>query len=151
MNSIKNCRIIHFDKIGNGEIGYLTALEENRNIPFSVKRVYYSYEVPERVERGFHAHKELEQVLICVNGNLKVKCFDGETEKIFTLDRPNIGLYIGNMVWREIFGYTEGTVLMVLASGHYDESDYLRAYNDFIAYIKKVGGDINGSQFKSLL
>ena len=79
---MKNCYIIDFNSIGDEQRGYLVSLEENKNIPFSVKRVYYTYGVPTDAQRGFHAHKNLEQVLVCTSGSLKVKCFDGKNEKI---------------------------------------------------------------------
>ena len=134
---MKKYYYIEFNKIGNSEIGYLTALEENKNIPFDIKRVYYTYGVPINKKRGFHAHKNLEQVLICINGSVNVKCFDGKEEKIYLLDKPNEGLYIGTMVWREMYDYEENTVLMVLASELYDEDDYIRDYEKFISYFKK--------------
>ncbi len=127
-----NCYILSFDEIGNMEIGYLTSLESLKNIPFDIKRVYYTYDVPAKIKRGFHAHKKLEQVLICVNGSIKVKCFNGKEEKIYSLDKPNEGLYIGPMIWREIYDYSENTVLMVLASELYDEDDYIRNYDEFV-------------------
>jgi dTDP-4-dehydrorhamnose 3,5-epimerase-like enzyme len=129
---VENCYILDFNSIGNKKIGYLVALEENKNIPFDVKRVYYTYGVPSSVERGFHAHKKLDQVLVCVNGSLIVKCFDGNKENTFVLDSPNKGLYIGNMIWREMRNYSEDTVLMVLASEYYSEEDYIRKYNEFL-------------------
>lgn len=132
-----NCYILSFDEIGNIEIGYLTSLESLKNIPFDIKRVYYTYDVPVKIKRGFHSHKKLEQVLICVNGSIKVKCFDGQEEKVYLLDKPNEGLYIGPMIWREMYDYAENTVLMVLASELYDEDDYIRDYEKFISYFKK--------------
>ncbi len=132
-----NCYILSFDEIGNIEIGYLTSLESLKNIPFDIKRVYYTYGVPTKQKRGFHAHKNLEQVLICINGSVKVKCFNGKEVKIYSLDKPNEGLYIGPMVWREIYDYSENTVLIVLASELYDEKDYIRDYNKFIALIEE--------------
>jgi len=130
---MKNCYIIDFNSIGNDDRGYLVSLEENKNIPFNVKRVYYTYGVPCDVKRGFHAHKNLQQVLLCTNGSLKVRCFDGIDEEIFILDSPSKGLYIDSMVWREIYDYSEGSVLMVLASEYYIEDDYIREYKKFVA------------------
>lgn len=129
---MKKDGIIKFVNIGSKSIGYLIALEENKNIPFDIKRVYYTYGVPTKQKRGFHAHKSLEQVLICVSGSVKVKCFNGKEEKIYLLDKPNEGLYIGPIVWREIYDYSENTVLMVLASELYDEDDYIRNYDEFV-------------------
>lgn len=135
---MKNCYIIDFNSIGDEQRGYLVSLEANKNIPFSVKRVYYTYGVPTDAKRGFHAHKNLEQVLVCTSGSLKVKCFDGKNEKIYSLDNPSKGLYMSNAIWREIYDYSENTVLMVLASELYDESDYIRNYDDFLEINSKV-------------
>lgn len=129
---MEKIRFIDLDRIGSKNIGYLTSLEGNKNISFDIKRVYYTYDVPRDIKRGFHAHKNLEQVLICVSGSVKVKCFDGKEEKIYSLNKPNEGLYIGPMVWREIYDYSENTVLMVLASELYNEDDYIRDYYEFI-------------------
>lgn len=131
---MKNCYMIDFNSIGNDEMGYLISLEENKNIPFDVKRVYYTYGVPANTERGFHAHKNLEQVLVCTNGSLKVKCFDGVNEEIYILDNPSKGLYMSNAIWRIIYEYSENAVLMVLASQYYSEDDYIRNYDEFLYY-----------------
>lgn len=135
---MKNCYIIDFNTIGTEKKGYLVSLEENKNIPFNVKRVYYTYGVPSDAQRGFHAHKNLEQVLVCTSGSLKVKCFDGESEKIYTLDNPSKGLYMSNAIWREIYDYSENAVLMVLASQYYSEDDYIRNYQAFLKYYNQV-------------
>lgn len=135
---MQNCYIIDFNSIGDESIGYLVALEQNKNIPFEVKRVYYTYNVPDNVERGLHAHKSLEQILVCVSGSLKVRCFDGEEEKEYLLDSPNKGLYVGNMVWREMYDYSDNTVLMVLASEYYMESDYIRSYTEFLEFFNGI-------------
>ncbi len=128
---------INFRKIGNKEIGHLVPLEQYREIPFEIKRIYYTYGVPESVKRGFHAHKELEQVLICLNGEIKVKCFDGKEERIFKLNNPSKGLYISSMIWREVFDYKRNAVLIVLASEYYNEKDYIRDYDKFLKLVKK--------------
>jgi dTDP-4-dehydrorhamnose 3,5-epimerase-like enzyme len=128
---LKNCEIIEFNPLGNEDIGYLVALEQNKNIPFKIKRVYYTFKVPSETERGFHAHKELQQVLVCLHGSLKAKCFDGKTEEIYTLDSPFKGIYLGPMLWHEMYGYSSDTVVMVLASDYYEEADYIRDYKEF--------------------
>lgn len=134
---MKNCYIIDFKPIGNKEIGHLIALEENRNIPFDIKRVYYTYGVPTDVKRGSHAHKNLEQVLICTNGSLKVRCFDGKNEKIYELNSPDKGIYLGTMLWHDMFDYNDSTIVMVLASNYYSEDDYIRDYEEFLNSITK--------------
>ena len=133
---MKNCRIINFKKIGNSDVGYLTALEENREISFIIKRIYYVYTVPKEIKRGFHAHKRLEQVLICVNGNVKIKLDDGNEKRIFELSNPSKGLYIGPGIWREMYDFNQNAVLLVLASEYYDEEDYIRDYEEFLKMIK---------------
>ena len=129
-----------FSFIANGdERGQLVALEQNKNIPFDIKRVYYMYDTTPGVSRGFHAHKKLEQVLICVHGSCKVLLDDGVEKEIVTLDEPNKGLYISSNIWREMFDFSTDAVLMVLASELYDESDYIRNYDEFINYVKNDG------------
>jgi len=131
---MKNCRIIDFKKIGNSNVGYLTAIEGNREIPFNIKRIYYIYNVPKEIKRGSHAHKRLEQVLICVNGNVKIKADDGNEKNIFKLSNQNKGLYIGPAIWHEMYDFSPSTVLLVLASKYYNESDYIRDYEEFMKY-----------------
>ena len=131
---MKNCRIINFKKIGNSDVGFLTALEGNRGIPFNIRRVYYIYNVPKEIKRGFHAHKKLEQVLISINGNIKIKVDDGKEKKIIKLNNPNKGLYIGPSVWHEMYDFDRSAVLLVLASEYYNEGDYIRDYEEFIKY-----------------
>ncbi|MGL5694285.1 MAG: sugar 3,4-ketoisomerase [Peptostreptococcaceae bacterium] len=134
---MKGCYEIEFNSIGNNDIGYLVALEENNQIPFEIKRIYYSHSVPKDVVRGNHAHKKLQQVLICLNGNLKIKCSNGKEEKIYYLNDNNKGLYMGPMTWREIYNYNEYTVLLVIVSEYYDENDYIRDYDEFLKLANK--------------
>lgn len=117
--------------------GQLVAIEENKDIPFDIKRVYYMYDTTEGVTRGYHAHKSLEQILICVHGSCKIRLNDGKEVEVVTLDKPFEGLYIANNMWREMFDFSPDAVLMVLASQHYDESDYIRNYDDFMRYVKE--------------
>ena len=124
-------RIINYESHGDKD-GQLVALEDYKDFPFDVKRVFYIYDTLEGVVRGKHAHKSLEEVLICVNGSCKVKMEDGEGTETVTLDSPTKGLYIGPSLWREIFDFTPGTVLLVLASDNYILDDYIRDYDEFI-------------------
>lgn len=133
---MKNCENIHFKFIGDEYLGYLVAIEGEKSIPFNIKRVYYTYGVPSDSKRGCHAHKELNQILICINGGLKVRCFDGDKECIYEMSNPNEGLFIGSMIWHEMFDYNENTVLVVLASDYYNESDYIRKYDEFLELCK---------------
>ena len=102
-----------------------------------IKRVYYMYDTLEGVRRGFHAHKCLEQILICIHGSCKILMDDGNEKVEVPLDKPYEGLYISNAIWREMFDFSPDAVLMVLASEYYDESDYIRNYDEFLKYIGK--------------
>lgn len=129
-------KIIEFQQHGD-ERGMLVALEENKEIPFAIKRVYYMYDTGLNVRRGYHAHKKLEQILICVHGSCKIHLDDGNGTEEVILDKPYEGLYISNDVWREMYDFSEDAVLMVLASELYDESDYIRDYQQFMNYLRK--------------
>ena len=115
--------------------GQLVALEEFKDIPFEIKRVYYIYDTADGVRRGFHAHKELEQILICVHGSCKILLDNGSEKEIVLLDKPHEGLYISNDMWREMYDFSEGAVLLVLASRVYDEADYIRNYDEFLEFV----------------
>ena len=116
--------------------GSLISLEENKNIPFKIKRVYYIFDTKEAVIRGLHAHKNLEQVLVCVNGSCDILLDDGKEKSIIKLENRNEGLFIEKMVWHEMFNFSADCVLIVLASDYYDEKDYIRDYNEFKNYLK---------------
>ena len=116
--------------------GMLVALEEGKEIPFDVKRVYYMYDTVEGVRRGFHAHKCLEQILICVHGSCKILLDNGKEKEIVSLDTPYEGLYVSNDMWREMYDFSPDAVLMVLASELYDEADYIRDYDEFLKYVE---------------
>lgn len=127
-------KIYNFEEHGD-ERGSLVALEANRDVPFDIKRVYYIFENAKSVRRGFHAHKELKQILICTSGACKIHLDNGyETEEV-VLDDPRKGLYIESNMWREMYDFTPGAVLLVLASEHYTEDDYIRDYNQFLEYV----------------
>ena len=119
--------------------GQLVALEEFKDIPFRIKRVYYMYNTVAGVVRGNHAHKSLQQILICIHGSCKVRLDNGKEKKVIPLEKPYEGLYVSNTMWREMFDFSPDAVLMVLASELYDESDYIRDYNEFLDYIKNCG------------
>lgn len=123
-------KLIKFNVLGD-ERGSLVSLEQSKNIPFEVKRVYYIFGTKEGVSRGYHAHKNLEQVAICVKGSCRFLLDDGKNKEEIVLDDPSIGLYISNVTWREMHDFSEDCVLIVLASELYDESDYIRNYQDF--------------------
>lgn len=131
--------IIKYTFLPHGdERGQLVAIEALRDLPFEFKRVYYIYDTKDGVRRGFHAHYDLEQILICVSGSCKIHLDNGfETEEVL-LDKPSEGLYIANNMWREMYDFTKDAVLLVIASRPYEESDYIRNYDDFIKMVKKV-------------
>lgn len=118
------------------ERGALIALEESRNIPFEIKRVYYLFKTKTGVRRGFHSHKTLKQVVIAVRGSCHFLLDDGNERIDIHLDNPAQGLLIDSFVWREIYDFSEDCVLMVLADKHYDEADYIRSYDDFIHSVR---------------
>lgn len=118
--------------------GDLTFVEGDNHIPFQIARVYYLYNVPVGSERGGHAHRELEQIVFALSGSFRMKIDDGTTRSEYWLRDPRKGLYISKMVWREMDAFSQGAVCMVLASHRYDEGDYLREYDDFLA---ALGGE----------
>lgn len=129
-----NVEIIDIPKIENpfGSI----AIIEKEVIPFEIKRVYYLYDVPSFAQRGGHAHKNLNQILIALSGSFDVVLKDGSETQIITLNKPNKGLLIKTNIWRELENFSSGSVCLVLASEVFDENDYIRDYQDFLAYIK---------------
>lgn len=131
MDELKKPYLIEFPRIGDDYIGYISVVEQGKIIPFKVKRVYWTYQTPEFILRGRHAHYSTEQILIAVNGKITVttELQNGEIN-IFTLDKPNLGLYIPPNAWHTM-QYTENAVQLVLASTIYNEDDYIRSYDDF--------------------
>ena len=119
--------------------GQLIALEEFKDIPFRIKRVYYMYDTAPWVVRGKHAHKNLKQILVCIHGSCKIRLDNGKEKKVVPLEKPYEGLYVANDMWREMYDFSEGAVLMVLASELYDESDYIRNYDEFLTSVKGAG------------
>lgn len=119
--------------------GQLIAIEENNDIPFHVRRVYYIYDTNSDVTRGCHAHRTLKQLLVCVSGNCKIRLDDGKESQIVLLDKPNEGILICDTIWREMFDFSKDAVLLVLASDIYDEKDYIRDYQEFLRYVTDKG------------
>jgi len=111
--------------------GNLCFVESGQHVPFEIRRVYYLYDVPSQSTRAGHAHLALHQLLIAISGSFDVRLHDGAREERVTLNRPNRGLHIGPMQWREIDNFSSGAVCLVLASEHYDEADYIRDFDDF--------------------
>ncbi len=127
---IENCRLLEFPVITDPR-GNLTFVEANRHIPFDIKRVYYLYDVPGGAERGGHAHKALQQVIVAMSGSFDVVLNDGTRSHRYHLNRSYYGLYVSSMIWREIDNFSSGSVCMVLASEFFDETDYYRDLNEF--------------------
>jgi len=129
--SVYDCTIIKLPKIEN-RAGNISPIQGSLDIPFDIKRVYYLYDIPVGSERGGHAHKELQQLIMAASGSFDVVMNDGKDEKIFSLNRPSYGLYVPQMMWRELINFSGGAISLVLASLPYDESDYYRDYDKFI-------------------
>ena len=132
MSRIEICKIMELPKISDTR-GNLTFIESYKQIPFGIQRVYYLYDVPGGAERGGHAHKELEQLIIASSGSFDVVLRDGDRKMRFHLNRPYFGLYICPYVWRELDNFSSGSVCTVLASRPYEEEDYFRDYQDFLS------------------
>lgn len=123
--------------IKGDETGSLVSLESNKNIPFEIKRVYYIFDTKEGVTRGKHSHKRLEQLVVCTSGSCKFRIDDGKNKEVVELSTPDVGLYLGKNLWREMFDFSPNCVLMVLASEYYDEKEYIRDYDKFLKEVQK--------------
>jgi len=134
--TVFDCSIIHFPKIQN-RAGNITPIQNNIEAPFAIKRVYYLYDVPGGESRGAHAHKALEQLIIAASGSFDVTIDDGKNKKTVSLNRPNYGLHLKPGMWRELSNFSSGSICLVLASLLFDESDYIRDYEDF-KKLKKI-------------
>ena len=132
-SSIYNCSVIELNKVHNRS-GNLTALEDNMDIPFDVKRLYYLYDVPGGAERGGHAHKGLHQLIVAASGSFNVVLDDGKNRKVVELNRPYYGLHVVPGIWRELINFSSGAICLVLASEKYDVEDYIRDYKEFLNY-----------------
>ncbi len=128
--SVDDCRIIQLPKHVR-ESGNITVVENNRELPFEVKRVYYLYDVPGGEERGGHSHKQLYSFMVAASGSFDVLLDDGVSTRAVTLNRPSYGLLIVPGIWRVLNNFSSGSVCLVLTSDYYDESDYIREYEDF--------------------
>jgi hypothetical protein len=128
--SVFDCTLLTFDK--NHKIkGNLTAVTNNIQIPFDIKRIYYLYDIPGGLSRGGHAHKELQQLVVALSGSFDITLDDGEAKRTFQLSRPNVGLLVPSGLWRELNNFSSGSICMVLASELYSEEDYFRNYTEF--------------------
>lgn len=129
-------QIINFP-INGDDRGSLIAVENNKEIPFKIKRIYYIFNTQKNVSRGFHAHKKLKQVTICVKGKCRIVLDDGKNQESVWLDSPEKGLLIQDLTWREMHDFSDDCVLLVLASELYNESDYIRNYDEFLLEVGK--------------
>ena len=127
---------IHFSLLGD-ERGSLVALEEEITVPFKIRRVYYIFGTKLGVSRGFHAHRHLRQLVVCVTGRCRMVFDDGNLRQEAWLDSPTQGLLIGSMVWHEMHDFSPECVLLVMASECFDEDDYIRDYQVFLEFSKK--------------
>ena len=135
MHNMNDVRMLEFQQRGD-ERGHLVIVEGNQDIPFEIKRAFYIYGSDAEVVRGQHANRKTEFVLINVAGTSKVKVMDGEgNEAIYCLNRPHTGVYLPTMVWKEMYDFSEDSVLLVLASEHYDATEYIRSYDDFVTAV----------------
>ncbi len=135
-STINDCRLIDLRKISDPR-GNLTVIEEGRDIPFDIRRVYYLYDVPGGESRGAHAHRELYQLIIAASGSFTVTLDDGSNKRSFNLKRSYYGLLVVPGIWRDLDDFSSGSVLLCLASEHYDEKDYIRDYDNFLSYKNK--------------
>jgi dTDP-4-dehydrorhamnose 3,5-epimerase-like enzyme len=136
--TVRNAKWIRIPEIKDGFDGIISVVEEAKNIPFKIKRVYYIHNLMNhsKVLRGMHAHKKLKQVLFCINGSCDIILNDGKNVQAVTLDEPSTGLYLGPRLWHVMHNFRNNCILLAFASEFFKESDYIRNFDRFIAYIK---------------
>jgi hypothetical protein len=132
-STVFDCNILVLNKITDNESS-ITVVESNHNIPFTVRRIYYTYDVPGGENRGGHAHKDLYQLIVAASGSFDVLLDDGMNKKMVTLNRPNYGLLVVPGLWRELSEFSSGSICLVMTSLKYDAADYIRDYNEFIEW-----------------
>ena len=135
-SKVYDCTMIELSKHPAPQ-GNISVVENNKDVPFEVKRCYYLYDVPGGESRGAHAHKELSQLIIAASGSFTVTLDDGEVKRTFLLNRPYQGLYVVPGIWRTLEDFSSGSVCMVLASHGYNKEDYIRDYDEFLKYKKE--------------
>lgn len=136
VHSVYDCGIIELDRHHSQRKGDISVVENGETVPFDVKRIYYLYDVPGGANRGGHAHKALQQLIVAASGSFTVTLDDGHAKRSFTLNRPYQGLMVKPGIWRNLDDFSSGSVCLVLASDLYDAEDYIRDYKEFIAYRK---------------
>jgi hypothetical protein len=132
MGDVTTCRLVSLPRISDGR-GSLGFIQPGPLLPFEIRRVYYLYDVPAGQERGAHGHRKLQQLMVAVAGAVDVECDDGRERRTFRLTSPDVGLYVTPMIWRNLTSFQPGTICLVVASEPYDEADYFRNYDDFLA------------------
>lgn len=135
--SVFECNILNLKQIGDRH-GHITSINNNFEVPFAVKRVFYLYDIPGGESRGAHAHKECHQFLVAASGSFEVLLDDGAIKRQVLLNRPDIGLHIPPGIWASEVNFSSGSICLVLASHEYNEQDYLREYEDFLKYRNNV-------------
>ncbi len=133
MYNVSDCKIVDLSKVHN-DAGNITVLENNKNIPFDIKRIYYLYDVPMGADRGGHGHYALQQYVVAASGSFTFVLDDGVNKREFFLNDPSKALHIQPGIWREIKGFSSGSICLVLASQKYNESDYIRDYVEYLKY-----------------
>ena len=137
MNKIEKTKLSYIIEVPKiKDEGYLCFMEENSHIPFSIKRVYYIFDVFKNAVRGKHAHKKTEQVIFCIRGSITIILDNGKDKEAITLNKPNQGIFLNKMMWHEMVAFKDGTVLLVVASDIFKEEDYIRNYKTYLEKIK---------------
>ena len=134
-NSVYECNLLHLKQIGDRN-GHITAINNHVEIPFNVKRIFYLYDIPGGESRGAHAHKECHQFLVASSGRFEVLLDDGSTKRQVLINRPDLGLHIPPGIWASEINFSSGSICLVLASHEYDDNDYIRDFNEYLAYKK---------------
>lgn len=134
--TVFDCNIIHFPRIQD-RAGNITPVQNGIEVPFDVRRIYYLYDIPGGEDRGAHAHKKLQQLIIAASGSFDITIDDGRNKKTVQLNRPYFGLHIRPGMWRSISNFSSGAICLVLASELYDRLDYLRTYDEFLNYVNE--------------
>ncbi len=134
--SVDACRLIRLPVFEDSR-GALSFVEGGRHVPFEIARAYFLYGIPDGAKRGAHAHKALQQLVIAIAGSFEVAMDDGRRQKVVRLDSPSVGLYICPMIWRDLLAFSRDAVCLVLASEPYDEADYFRCRDEYLAAIKE--------------
>jgi hypothetical protein len=136
-NNVFDCSVIELPKISN-RAGNITPVTNNESIPFDIKRIFYIYDIPGGEDRGAHAHKECHQFLIAASGSFEIELNDGTSKRTLSLNRPHYGLHIPPGVWAAEKGFSSGAVCLVLTSHKFNEADYIRDYDDYLEFKKKL-------------